>query len=88
MSFCSPRCKAFSHKLQDIVWVVLAFGILCLVVFCFYQAATMKPLVLVPRWRGPETKRVADLKVKTTSRLCKELGLPKPLLKLPKEHQR
>lgn len=41
MSFCNPRCKAFSHKLQDIVWIVLAFGILCLVCFCFYQAATL-----------------------------------------------
>lgn len=45
----------------------------------------MKPLILVARWRGPETKRIAKRKIETTSRLCKELGLPKPLLKLPKD---
>jgi hypothetical protein len=47
-----------------------------------------KPLVLCPRWKGPETKRIAFLKVATTSRLRRELGLPKPILKLPKDkHQ-
>lgn len=48
----------------------------------------MKPLVLCPRWRGPETKRIARLKVETTSQLRKELGLPKPVVKLPKGDQR
>lgn len=48
----------------------------------------MKPVVITPRWRGPETKRIARRKIETTSRLCKELGFPKPILKLPKDkHQ-
>jgi len=45
----------------------------------------MKQVVLTPRWRGPETKRIARLKATTTARLCKELGRPKPILRLPKE---
>jgi hypothetical protein len=48
----------------------------------------MKQVVITPRYRGPQTKRAARLKIETTSRLCKELGLPKPILKLPKDkHQ-
>lgn len=47
----------------------------------------MKPLVITPRWRGPQTKHTQRKRIETTSRLCKELGLPKPVLKLPKEKQ-
>jgi len=45
----------------------------------------MKPVVLIPRWRGPQTKRAERVRIETTSRLCRELGLPKPIIKLPKD---
>lgn len=47
----------------------------------------MKPPVLNLRWKGPETKRIAFLKAATTARLCKELGRPKPILRLPRDKQ-
>lgn len=47
----------------------------------------MKRVVINLRWEGPETKRLARLKATTTARLCKELGRPKPILKLPKENR-
>lgn len=47
----------------------------------------MSRLTLTPRWRGPQTKRAERLRIETTSRLCRELGREKPVIKLPKDKQ-
>ena len=47
----------------------------------------MKPVVITPKFRGPQTKRAEKIRIETTSRLCREMGLPKPVVRLPKEKQ-
>jgi hypothetical protein len=37
MSFKSPRCKAFSQKVEDIVWGALVGGILALWAFWIWM---------------------------------------------------
>lgn len=37
MSFCSPRCKAFSRKISDRLWQLIAFVVFCMWAFYIYQ---------------------------------------------------
>jgi hypothetical protein len=48
----------------------------------------MKRVPLLPKWRGPETKRDFTLKARTTAALSKHCGWAKPLVRLPKGDQR